>query len=97
MFHDRRERRLANAWQLLKAYSYRGVLARGFALVRDADGHPLRASTAVSAGMRLDIEFADGRVAATAEGDRAAPQPAKVKPRGRGGEGSGGQGSLFGS
>jgi exodeoxyribonuclease VII large subunit len=97
MFHDRRERRLANAWQLLKAYSYRGVLARGFALVRDAEGHPLRSSTAVGAGMRLDIEFADGRVAATAEGDRAALPPAKIKPRGRGGGGSGGQGSLFGS
>ena len=94
MFHDRRERRLANTWQLLKAYSYRGVLARGFALVRDTDGRPLRSSTAVGAGMRLDIEFADGRVAATAD---AALPPIKAKPRGRGGEGSGGQGSLFGS
>jgi exodeoxyribonuclease VII large subunit len=96
-FRDRRVQRLRSVGQLLAAYSYRGVLARGFALVRDSDGHPLRVSTAVSAGMRLDIEFADGRVAATADGDRAAPPPAKVKPRGRGGEGSGGQGSLFGS
>ena len=94
MFQDRRQRRLANAWQLLKAYSYRGVLARGFALVRDTGGRPLRSSTAVGAGMRLDIEFVDGRVAATAD---AAQPPTKAKPRGRGGEGSGGQGSLFGS
>jgi exodeoxyribonuclease VII large subunit len=97
IFRDRRVQRLRSAGQLLAAYSYRGVLARGFALVRDSDGHPLRSSTAVGAGMRLDIEFADGRVGATADGDRAAPPPAKAKARGRGGEGSGGQGSLFGS
>jgi exodeoxyribonuclease VII large subunit len=83
---------------LLTAYSYRGVLERGFALVRDGDGRPLRSAAAVDAGMRLDIEFADGRVAATADGDRAAQPVAKPKPRVRGsGEGPGGQGSLFGS
>jgi exodeoxyribonuclease VII large subunit len=97
IFRDRRVQRLRSAGQLLAAYSYRGVLARGFALVRDSDGHPLRSSTAVGAGMRLDIEFADGRVGATADGDHAAQPPAKAKARGRGGEGSGGQGSLFGS
>jgi len=79
---------------LLEAYSYRGVLARGFALVRDGDGHPLRAAAAVAAGMRLDIEFADGRVAATADGE-SRPPPAKLKPR-AGGGGQGGQGNLFG-
>jgi len=47
--------------------------------------------------MRLDIEFADGRVGATADGDRAARPHTKVKVRGRVGGGSGGQGSLFGS
>jgi hypothetical protein len=47
--------------------------------------------------MRLDIEFSDGRIGATAEGDRALQPPGKAKPRGRDGEGSGGQGSLFGS
>ena len=99
IFRDRRVQRVHSAGQLLAAYSYRGVLARGFALVRDGDGHPLRSSAAVGAGMRLDIEFADGRVGATADGDRAAQPPAtKVKPRTPGsGGGSGGQGSLFGS
>jgi hypothetical protein len=48
--------------------------------------------------MRLNIEFADGRVAATADGDGAGPATPKVKPgqKTRGG-GTGGQGSLFGS
>jgi exodeoxyribonuclease VII large subunit len=72
------------------------VLARGFALVRDGDGRPLRTAAAVGSGMRLDIEFSDGRVGATANGEGTAP-PAKPKPRSRGGGGSGGQGSLFGA
>ena len=99
--------RIERAERLLSAFSYREVLKRGFALVRDGDGHPLRAAAGVAAGMRLYIEFADGRVAATANGDgpprAAAPPPRlaealpKPKPRAKsGGEGSGGQGSLFG-
>jgi exodeoxyribonuclease VII large subunit len=73
------------------------VLARGFALVRDSEGVPLRLAAAVSSGMALDIEFADGRVRARAEGGGAAPRAveAPTKPRGRTG-GDSGQGSLFG-
>ena len=62
---------MERAGQLLAAFSYRGVLARGFALVRDGDGHPLRSAAAVAGGMRIGIEFSDGRVAATADGKRA--------------------------
>ena len=87
--------------QLLNALSHRGVLARGFALVRDLAGRPLRQAAAVSAGMRLDIEFSDGHVHAAAEGSSAAaekPQsPAASKPRGRRGNGDSNQGSLFGA
>ncbi|MFZ3247943.1 MAG: exodeoxyribonuclease VII large subunit [Pseudolabrys sp.] len=98
IFRDRRIQRLRSAGQLLTAYSYRGVLARGFALVRDGEGHPLRSAAAVDGGMRLDIEFADGRVGATADGSRVSQPPGKPKPRGgHSGGGSGGQGSLFGS
>jgi exodeoxyribonuclease VII large subunit len=95
---EQRTQRLRSAWQLLNAYSYRKVLERGFALVRDGEGRPLRSAAAVGVGMRLDIEFADGRVGANADGDRVLQPQAKVKPRARGsGEGPGGQGSLFGS
>lgn len=88
----RRWDRLTSAGQLLNAFSYRGVLRRGFALVRDAEGHPLRAASSVGAGARIEIEFADGRVGATADGASSSPAPAaKAKPRG----GAGGQGSLF--
>ena len=98
---QRRKDRLRGAGQLLAAFSYRGVLARGFALVRDDEGHPLRGAASVGGGMRLDIEFSDGRVAAVADGD-ASPAPVKSKPAPKqkprgGGDKPGGQGSLFGS
>ena len=91
-----RHARIERDAQLLAALSYRGVLARGFALVRDAAGETLRAAAAVTAGMPIEIEFADGRVGAVADGARAtqptdAAAPAKPRPR-RGGEG---QGDLF--
>jgi exodeoxyribonuclease VII large subunit len=94
--------RVAHSGQLLGALSYRSVLTRGFALVRDEQGHPVHAAAGVGPGARLDLEFSDGRVAATADADRPAarriakpvasePKPAAprrvVKPVG--------QGSLF--
>jgi exodeoxyribonuclease VII large subunit len=88
---------LARDGQLLAALSHRGVLARGFALVRNLDGKPLRLAAAIGPGMPLDIEFADGRVRAQADGTGAAPRTTEppAKPRSRPG-GDGGQGSLFG-
>jgi exodeoxyribonuclease VII large subunit len=65
---------------LLAALSYRSVLARGFALVRDEAGHAVRAAAGVGPGARLDLEFSDGHVAATADADRPAAKPAQVKP-----------------
>jgi exodeoxyribonuclease VII large subunit len=93
-----RRERLDAAAKLLTALSYQGVLGRGFALVRDAGGKPLRAASAVGPGQALSIEFADGRVAATADGEtpprpvRSEPKPAEPKPARKGPEG---QGNLF--
>jgi exodeoxyribonuclease VII large subunit len=62
------------------------VLARGFALVRDQQGHAVHAATAIGPGAHLSIEFADGHVGATADADRppattAPSSPAKAEPR----------------
>jgi exodeoxyribonuclease VII large subunit len=79
----RNDARVSHAGQLLGALSYRGVLARGFALVRDAQGQAVHAAASIGAGTRLSLEFADGRIGATADGDRpasAAPKPASAAP-----------------
>ncbi len=68
----RLDARITHSRQLLTALSYRGVLARGFALVRDEQGHAVHAAASVGAGAHLSIEFADGRVGATADADRPA-------------------------
>jgi len=80
---DRLEARMHHSGQLLTALSYRSVLARGFALVRDEAGHPLHAAADVMAGARLDLEFSDGRVAATAGTDQPvlSPQSPPAAPR----------------
>jgi exodeoxyribonuclease VII large subunit len=77
--------------RLLTSLSYEQVLARGFALVRDAAGHPLASAAAVAPGARLSIEFADGRIGAVAEGEALPPAKTGAK-RGRGRED---QGSLL--
>jgi exodeoxyribonuclease VII large subunit len=94
-------RHLDGCSKLLLSLSYQGVLQRGFALVRDADGGAIRSVDQVAAGQLLDIELGDGRIGAQAmEGKRdhptvAAPRaPAKPAARGKTG-GGGGQGSLF--
>src|SRR5262245_61092086 len=98
---EQRVAAVARCGQLLNALSDRGLLARGFALVRHPDGRPLRHAAAVSEGMRLDIEFSDGRVRARAEASVPTPPEqalttVRPRPRGRrGGGGAPGQGSLF--
>ena len=99
---DQRAAAIERCGQLLAALSHRGVLARGFALVRDLDGRPLRNAAAISPAQPLDIEFSDGRVRATAEGSSLAPATTPVlrvrpRPRRRGGYNDPGQGNLFGS
>ena len=78
---QRQHARADHAGQLLAALSYKSVLARGFALVRDEAGHALRNAASVAPGMRLDLEFADGRVAAIADGDPAASPPRREPPK----------------
>jgi exodeoxyribonuclease VII large subunit len=69
---QRLDARVGHSGQLLSALSYRGVLARGFALVRDEQGHAVHAAASIGPNAHLSIEFADGRVGATADADRPA-------------------------
>ncbi|MEM7189872.1 MAG: exodeoxyribonuclease VII large subunit [Pseudomonadota bacterium] len=91
--------RLTALERTLQAFSYRATLARGYAVVRDAKGRLLPAAGGVNAGMALDIEFTDGRVAAVAGATTTdtetpdAPKPAQRKRKTAAKDD--GQGSLF--
>ena len=80
--------RVETASRLLESYSYRGVLARGFAVVRDQRERPLTSAAGVKSGTALSLEFHDGRAAARAAGK---PKPRTAKSENDGG----GQGSLL--
>jgi exodeoxyribonuclease VII large subunit len=55
----------------LEGASYERVLARGFALVRDAGGQPVTRAATLKPGARLRLRFADGEVGAVTEGRQA--------------------------
>ena len=55
-----RKERLEHLSQLLVGFSYQGVLARGFALVLDADGQPVKSARSVVGDTPYKLRFADG-------------------------------------
>jgi exodeoxyribonuclease VII large subunit len=84
---ERSKSRLDGQAKLLSTLGYHNVLARGFTLVRDADGAMLRRAADVKPGASLDIEFADGHVGAHADPDGrkapGAPKPPRRTPDGK--------------
>ena len=79
---ERKRQRLLGQGALLNSLGYRQVLARGFAIIRDADGTPVHQASAVSGGMALDITFVDGHVAAIAAGNPLQPMsPGRARPQ----------------
>ncbi|WP_287382347.1 exodeoxyribonuclease VII large subunit, partial [Mesorhizobium sp.] len=89
---ERLRGKLTQADRLLATLSHKAVLARGFALVKDADA-VIKQAAEVVPGMALSLEFADGTADAVATSGAARPKTtakpaAKAKERGN-------QGSLF--
>ncbi|MEE4117643.1 MAG: exodeoxyribonuclease VII large subunit [Paracoccaceae bacterium] len=78
---ERRAERVAGFGRLLGSLSYKGTLARGYAVVRDAGGHVVTGRDEAGAAGALEIEFADGRlrIGGAAPGpasrSRARPEP----------------------
>jgi exodeoxyribonuclease VII large subunit len=97
----RRERQaLAAHDRILQSLSYKNVLKRGYAVIRDENGQPLTRAEQVAAGQALAIQFADGNIAATAGEGAEPPTPTSPatapQPRKKSAKGSPiDQGSLF--
>jgi exodeoxyribonuclease VII large subunit len=65
--------------RVLQSLSYKNVLKRGFAVVRDEDDRPVTRVAGLTAGRVLSLEWADGRVAAvTGEAGEGVPSAAPV-------------------
>jgi exodeoxyribonuclease VII large subunit len=78
---ERARRKLDGHAKLLWTLGYHNVLARGFTLVRGADGAMLRRASEVNPGAALDIEFADGHIGAHADPRGRKPEAQTKQPR----------------
>lgn len=85
--------RLAALSNLLESYSFKRVLDRGYAVVRNSDGVPITTVDGARPGDVVGLEFSDGSASAIVSGDAAVRRPVpkrkKAKPD------SGRQGSLL--
>lgn len=88
--------RIRAAGTLLGSLSYRSVLRRGYAVVRDGEGHVVSRLAQVVPSQPLLIELGDGAFAARADGGvPETPRPAPTRPPKAPSGGNGGQGTLF--
>jgi exodeoxyribonuclease VII large subunit len=74
----RKRDRLENTAKLLTGFSYAGVLARGFALVLDARGLPVRSTAQAEPGQPVTVKVSDGSFTAVVAG---APAPLRKTPK----------------
>lgn len=101
--NDLRRARQAIASQdrVLQSLSYKNVLARGYAVIRDENDRPVSRAAGLAHGQAIAIEFSDGRVGAVAGEGSAPPEPASQQPKpgvakpARKPDPPAGQGSLF--
>gem|GEM_PF-4542898 len=80
-------RRLESSAKLLESYSYKNVLDRGFAVIRDGDGKLVSAADAQT-GATWSVEFKDGKTDVVVGHGTA-------KPKTKGGKDDTRQGSLL--
>ncbi|MBV1701208.1 MAG: exodeoxyribonuclease VII large subunit [Hyphomicrobiales bacterium] len=73
---------LAATAKLLATLDYHQVLTRGFALVRDSDGHMVQSASSLAPGAKIRIQFAHDEVDARVEAKAGVPR--KPVPRDQG-------------
>ena len=83
-----RRDRLERYGTFLETLGYKRVLSRGFALVRDEHGRPVRSVKEVDQDAPLDIELADGHIEAMPAARRSATIGRKTRSRPKAEQGS---------
>ncbi len=71
---------LAGQDRVLQSLSYKNVLKRGYAVVRDGEDRALTRAANIAEGSAISIEFADGRVSAIAGETSGSPDPGQAAP-----------------
>lgn len=66
--------------RVLQSLSYKNVLKRGYAVVRDGADRALTRAASIAEGSAISIEFADGRVSAIAGDVSGSPDPGQAAP-----------------
>ena len=74
--HADAAQKLAQPAKLLESLSYRNVLARGFAVIYDAEGRAIKTAASMAPGAAVAIEMQDGRRQAQIEGSDGVPRRA---------------------
>jgi exodeoxyribonuclease VII large subunit len=80
-FADTSEQKLNSAGALLESLSFRRVLDRGYAVVRDTEGNAVMTAATLQTGDSVRVEFSDGRVGADVTETDVTPEPSKKQPR----------------
>jgi exodeoxyribonuclease VII large subunit len=98
-FYEVLAREIDSLGRVLESTSYRTVLKRGFAVVHGPEG-PIARAAGITPGLALELEFADGRARAVAEGGKpAGGKTSGGKPKNKTGRASspddGSQGTLL--
>jgi exodeoxyribonuclease VII large subunit len=80
---ERAEEKLNSTARLLESLSFRRVLKRGYSIVWDEDGKPISSVEGATPGRSVEVEFSDGKAAATISGGStgAAPERNPKKTR----------------
>ena len=70
---DEKRQRLTLAAKLNQSFSYKSVLARGFAVIKDNNGKPIISTAKARPGAQVSIELQDGKVNARVDGKKPSP------------------------
>jgi exodeoxyribonuclease VII large subunit len=72
---------LASHDRILQSLSYKNVLKRGYAVIRDEENRPLTRAATIASGAAVSMEFADGRVSAITTGEGTPPPDTSTAPK----------------